>query len=90
MMKYLGDVLRNRLLLATMTTNLMSSEEISLSSEIGYHGYQCYYSHMTTRKSDKKHIVVVKCERILSARDKEVEDKKSVCIKCLCMDLIGW
>ena len=69
MMKYLGDVLRDRLHLATMTTNLMSSEEISISSEIGYHGYQCHSSHMATRKSDKKHIVVVKCERILTQID---------------------
>ena len=31
----------------------------------GLYGYQCYCSHLTTRKNDKKDIVVVKCERAL-------------------------
>ena len=35
---------------------------VFMSSEMGY---QCYCSHMTTRKSDKIHIVVVECERTL-------------------------
>ena len=29
----------------------------------GLYGYQCYCSHLTTRKNDQKDIVVVKCER---------------------------
>ena len=30
-----------------------------MSSKNGLHGYQCYCSHMTTRKKRQKHIIVV-------------------------------
>ena len=56
--------LRDRSHLATTTQNFYVVRRIFYVVRNGLHGYQCYYSHMTT-KSDKKPTIVVKCERTL-------------------------
>ena len=64
----------------------------------GLHGYQCYCSHLTTRKNDKKYIVVIKCERNLRWRvgmktyyltdfcQKSVWKLKDICLGCVLGD----
>ena len=57
----------------------MSPKENYISSEMGCMiSYQCYCPHMTTRKSDKIHIVVVKCERTLSSETRIIYTSPSI------------
>ena len=42
----------------------------------GLHAYQCYSSHMTTKKC-QKHIIVIKCKWTLSSSIKEIHGSRS-------------
>ena len=52
--------------MATTTQSFYVVKRKFYVSRNGLNGYQWYCSHMTTRKSDKKHIFVVKWERALN------------------------